>query len=44
MRPGRGDPDPTVALRSLDDRDVDPRTPADDSNDERLRRDVPPHW
>jgi len=43
VRPGTGQPDPLVALRSVDDTDLGWQ-PAEDSNDERLRRDVPPHW
>jgi len=44
VRPGSGDPDPSVGLRALDDGDVGWQAPAEDSDDERLRRDVPPHW
>jgi hypothetical protein len=48
VRPGAGEPDPPVELRSADDSDIgwDSRSGAadGDSNDERLRRDVPPHW
>ncbi len=43
VRPGAGDPDPSIDRRALDDRDVGWQ-PAEDSNDDRLRRDVPPHW
>lgn len=45
VRPGAGEADSSVDLRAVDDSDVGWQTPpASDSNDERLRRDVPPHW
>ena len=44
VRPGSGEPDPAVALRSDDDSDVGWQAVGDESNDDRLRRDVPPHW
>jgi hypothetical protein len=44
VRPGTGDPGPSVELRSADDTDVGWQVPADGSDDERLRREVPPHW
>ncbi|GAA2726759.1 hypothetical protein [Cellulomonas aerilata] len=46
VRQGAGAPDPSVDLRSADDTDVgwQPDAAGLDSNDERLRRDVPPHW
>jgi hypothetical protein len=31
-------------VRSADDSDVGWQAVGDDSNDDRLRRDVPPHW
>lgn len=43
VRPGVGD-EPVIPGRSADDTDVGWHEGADDSNDERLRRDVPPHW
>ncbi len=43
VRPGAGDPDPSVVQRAPDDLDVGWQ-PSDDTNDDRLRRDVPPHW
>ena len=43
VRPGVGDP--VIPARSADDSDVGWHEKAGDStNDERLRRDVPPHW
>ncbi|WNB85107.1 hypothetical protein [Cellulomonas sp. ATA003] len=45
VRSGAGEADPLVDLRAADDSDVGWQTPpASDTNDERLRRDVPPHW
>lgn len=44
VRPGAGVPDPTVDLRSADDSDVGWQAAGPDNDDERLRRDVPPHW
>ena len=45
VRPGAGEPDPPVDLRSADDSDVGwQQAVTEDSDDERLRRDVPPHW
>lgn len=44
VRPGAGDPDPSVRLRAPDDLDVGWHPVPDDADDERLRRDVPPHW
>ncbi|MBO9553199.1 hypothetical protein [Cellulomonas sp.] len=38
-----GTPDPAVAVRSADDSDVG-WGGSDDSNDDRLHRDKPPHW
>jgi len=38
-----GVPDPAVAIRSADDSDVG-WGGSDDSNDDRLHRDKPPHW
>jgi hypothetical protein len=40
---GRPEPEPPVAFRSKDDSDVGWGREAD-SNDDRLRRDKPPHW
>ena len=36
--------DPAVAGRSLDDRDLGWGERVEDSDDDRLRRDKPPHW
>jgi hypothetical protein len=44
VRRGPGEAEPLVDLRSVDDSDVGWQPGADDSNDDRLRRDVPPHW
>lgn len=45
VRAGAGDPDASVGLRAHDDRDVGWQPPAaEDSDDDRLRREVPPHW
>jgi hypothetical protein len=48
VRPGVGEPDPPIDRRSADDTDLGwestPGRDGSDSNDERLRRDVPPHW
>ena len=45
VRAGAGERDPLVDLRSADDSDVGWQAPSGgDSNDDRLRRDVPPHW
>ncbi|MCG2799180.1 MAG: hypothetical protein L6367_11640 [Cellulomonas sp.] len=43
---GSGDADEESALpvRSLDDGDLGWGGHGDDSNDDRLRQDVPPHW
>lgn len=38
------DDDRALPVRSLDDGDVGWGESAADSNDDRLRRDVPPHW
>ena len=38
------DDDPALPVRSLDDGDVGWGERVPDSNDDRLRRDVPPHW
>ena len=44
VRPGVGG-DPVIPARSADDSDVGwHQTAGDSTNDERLRRDVPPHW
>lgn len=45
-RPGNaGTPrDPAVAFRSQDDSDLGWGPGGDDSNDDRLRQDKPPHW
>ena len=42
VRPGAGG-DPVIPARSADDSDLGWHEGAD-TNDERLRRDVPPHW
>lgn len=42
-RTGRPADDPVLPRRSSDD-SPEGWHEADDSNDERLRRDVPPHW
>ncbi len=44
VRQGRGEPDPPVDLRSVDDSDVGWQDPSGGSDDDRLRREVPPHW
>jgi len=36
--------EPTVAFRSKDDSDLGWGGGPDDSNDDRLRQDKPPHW
>ncbi|MBU4213645.1 MAG: hypothetical protein KJ792_03210 [Actinobacteria bacterium] len=36
--------DPALPVRSLDDGDLGWGGSTDDSNDDRLRQDVPPHW
>ncbi|MDM7855526.1 hypothetical protein [Cellulomonas alba] len=38
------EPEPPVAFRSKDDSDVGWGSRSDDSNDDRLERDKPPHW
>ncbi len=44
VRPGTGDREPSVGLRAADDLDLGWQAPTDETNDDRLRRDVPPHW
>lgn len=40
----RTDAEPPVAFRSKDDSDVGWGSRSEDSNDDRLERDKPPHW
>lgn len=44
QRTGPAADDPAVPGRSLDDRDLGWGERVEDSNDDRLRRDKPPHW
>lgn len=46
QRPGAAGTDPAPAVEPRDDepRPADGDRPSWSSNDERLRRDVPPHW